>query len=214
MFGYDPLIPWRSGINLQVSLEQVLRADIISLHVPLTHGTAHGTYHMLAADQLAALSRGAILINSARGAVVDNQALGRLLQQRHDLGVVLDVWEHEPKIDLSLMAQVDLATPHIAGYSYDGKLRGTELVYQGLCRYLGVELPARNAGGAQSDPLLAESGWDVLCGKMLSIYDIAADDRRMRDCLVDLDSTVSEFERLRRQYPVRREAAYESQQNY
>jgi erythronate-4-phosphate dehydrogenase len=205
---YDPLIPAAPGFNWLTSFEQVLRADIISLHTPLTTSGPYATRHRFAAEQLAGLGRDAILINSSRGAVVDNQALLQLLPQRQDLAVVLDVWEPEPDIDLSLMSRVALATPHIAGYSYDGKLRGTKMVYRELCRYLDIELPPGLAEEPQAEPLLASSGWRALCDKMLSIYDIASDDRSMRECLLNTSSPGSDFERLRRDYPVRREAAY------
>lgn len=204
---YDPLIPAVPGFNWLTSLEQVLRADIISLHTPLTTSGRYATRHMLTAQQLAGLGSDAILINSSRGAVVDNRALVQVLPQRPDLGVVLDVWEPEPDIDLSLMSRVALATPHIAGYSYDGKLRGTDMVYRELCQYLDIEPQAGLAEQQQAEPLLATSGWRALCDKMLSIYDIAHDDRSMRECLLNTGNPGGEFERLRRDYPVRREAS-------
>ena len=205
---YDPLIEPVPGINWSTSLDQVLRADIVSLHTPLTTTGRHATHHMLAAQQLAELATDAILINSSRGAVVDNRALAQLLARRRDLGVVLDVWEPEPDINLSLMSRVTLATPHIAGYSYDGKLRGTEMVYRELCKYLDVTLQPGLAEQHEGEPLMAVSGWPALCRKMLAIYDIALDDRRMRQHLLNTPGHGSEFERLRRDYPVRREAAY------
>src|SRR5690606_15938313 len=78
-------------------------------------------------------------INCGRGPVINNQALLDILNQRNDLNVVLDVWEPEPDISLELLDKVLLGSPHIAGYSYDGKLNGTEMIYQALCRHLTQE---------------------------------------------------------------------------
>lgn len=107
---------------------------MISLHTPLDASTRH----LFDTTRLAALKPGTWLINASRGAVVDNAALRSLLPQRPDLKVVLDVWEGEPQADVELAALCQLATPHIAGYSLDGKLRGTAQIYQACCRALGV----------------------------------------------------------------------------
>lgn len=121
------------------SLEQILaEADAVTLHVPLVRGGEHPTWHLLDAARLARLRPGAWLINTGRGDVVDNAALRQLLPARPDLRVALDVWEGEPRIDAELAAQVQIATPHIAGYSQEGKWRGTQMVYEAFCRHLGV----------------------------------------------------------------------------
>ncbi|HBZ94060.1 MAG TPA: 4-phosphoerythronate dehydrogenase PdxB, partial [Pseudomonas sp.] len=121
-----------------VSLERVIEeCDVISLHTPLQRGGAHPTWHLLGAAQLAQLRHGAWLINASRGPVVDNAALRELLLDRESVHAVLDVWEGEPQVDLQLADLCTLATPHIAGYSLDGRQRGTAQIYQALCRYLG-----------------------------------------------------------------------------
>ena len=79
------------------------------------------------------------MFNSSRGSVVDGGALKQALKEKRLAGAVLDVWENEPNIDPELLSLVDLASPHIAGYSFDGKVNGTEMIYQALCRFLGVE---------------------------------------------------------------------------
>src|SRR5690606_15543188 len=86
--------------------------------------------------ELSQLKPRAVLLNCGRGPVIDNQALLELLKTRDDLRVVLDVWEPEPEISRELLAHVRLGSPHIAGYSYDGKLKGTEMIYQALCQHL------------------------------------------------------------------------------
>jgi erythronate-4-phosphate dehydrogenase len=112
-----------------VDLDTILReCNLISLHVPLTHSGMHSTFHLLNAERLQSLNDGCVLINVARGEVVDNHALLQLLNQRDDLHVFLDTWENEPLVSRELLRRVGLATPHIAGYSVEGRLRGTQMV--------------------------------------------------------------------------------------
>ncbi|MFZ6046465.1 4-phosphoerythronate dehydrogenase PdxB [Pseudomonas sp. CR3202] len=196
-----------------VDLEHILReCDAISLHTPLNAGGDHPTHHLLDSARLERLRPGAWLINASRGAVVDNRALRELLERRTDLRVVLDVWEGEPQADVGLARLCRIATPHIAGYSLEGKLRGTAQVYQAWCRFSGqVEsvrldelLPAPwldeltlNAGCAP-DWALA-----TLCR---AVYDPRRDDADFRRSLVgdDAQRRVA-FDALRKHYPVRRE---------
>ena len=117
----------------QLSLEELLKqADAISIHVPLTQTGKHPTYHLINAARLACMKPHAILINSARGPVVEETALIQDIQRTQRL-VVLDVFEHEPEISAELLALLALATPHIAGYSLEGKARGTQMIYQAFC---------------------------------------------------------------------------------
>ena len=119
-----------------VSLQSILHeCDFITLHVPLTSSGDYPTLHLLAEPQLQELLPGCILFNAARGAVVDNKALSSLLEIRKDLTVFLDTWEGEPSIDMKLLSQVDFGSPHIAGYSYEGKLRGTQMILDACCEY-------------------------------------------------------------------------------
>jgi len=133
------------------SLDTILaECNFISLHVPLVRTGDHPTYHLLNAARLRELAEDCILINAARGEVVDNAALLALLQQRDDLGVYLDTWENEPLVSRELLQRVDLATPHIAGYSIEGRLRGTQMVLDAACNHfkqdatwhMSRELPA------------------------------------------------------------------------
>jgi erythronate-4-phosphate dehydrogenase len=119
-----------------VSLETILaECNFISLHVPLVRNGEHPTFHLLDETRLKRLAKGCILINAARGEVVDNGALLELLQQRDDLSVYLDTWENEPLVSRELLQRVDLATPHIAGYSVEGRLRGTQMVLDAACNH-------------------------------------------------------------------------------
>ncbi|MBH8580133.1 4-phosphoerythronate dehydrogenase PdxB [Bisbaumannia pacifica] len=117
------------------------RCDVLCLHTPLVWGGPHATHHLLDARRLAALRPGTWLLNAGRGDCLDGEALQARLAARGDLLTLLDVWENEPAIDEVLWRAADLATPHVAGYSLDGKLRGTHQVYGAAMHHFG--LPAR-----------------------------------------------------------------------
>jgi erythronate-4-phosphate dehydrogenase len=177
------------------SLEAVLACDIVTLHVPFTRTGKHPTFRLLDAARLAALRPGSLLLNTARGGVVEESALLARLQTRTDLDVVLDTWENEPTINLTLLQHTLLGTPHIAGYSLDGKVRGTAMVYRDCCEFLQTP-PRWESPLAPAEPL----------SSVLEAYDIREDDRRLKALLHDktLDSA-SYFDQLRKTYPVRRE---------
>ena len=177
-----------------VSLEQICaEADILTLHVPLTKTGPDATFHLLE-------PRRGIVINSSRGAVLDNR---NLLTAKLD-GLVLDVWENEPHILPELLAKVYLGTPHIAGYSFDGKVNGTRLIYAAACRQLGVPATWQPVLPAPPVPRLGitvapgEDDEDVLRRIIRQIYDITGDDARLR-------ADYRQFDKLRAEYPVRRE---------
>ncbi|MGB5326027.1 MAG: 4-phosphoerythronate dehydrogenase [Pseudomonadales bacterium] len=130
---YDPLLALDemslpACAEVAHGAEQVLSADVVSLHVPLTHSGAHATRHLLGAGELGQLQPGGLLINTSRGGVVDNRALLAYLQRGGRARIVLDVWEGEPAPLPALVARVALATPHIAGYSVAAKIRATHTV--------------------------------------------------------------------------------------
>jgi erythronate-4-phosphate dehydrogenase len=210
----DPQLRELGGHADFVGLPDILRADIISVHVPLEKGGRHPTWHLIDAAVMRRLKPRAILVNTSRGAVVDNPALDALLATRQDLSVVLDVWEEEPAINTELLQKVALGTAHIAGYSLDGKLRGTEMIYRAACDYFGCRqqwsagavLPA----GTKLD-LRGLPGGDVLDRVREAVfhaYDIRADDERLRGLLtLPPAERAAGFDRLRKEYPVRREFA-------
>ena len=185
-------------------------ADIVTLHVPLNREGVHSTYHLFDEDVLAAMKDEAWLINASRGAVVDNAAL-RL--RREEIGaVVLDVWENEPTPSPDLLQRVDLATPHVAGYCYDGKVRGTIMLYRALMDHLGrapswdyeaALKPPEPLTVAPPDPALpATDGLNLLARQM---YDIVADDQRLRRILDQPEEEQGQyFSQLRKTYPRRR----------
>lgn len=196
-----------------VHLEQLLaEADIISLHVPLTTSGQHPTHHLLNASNLAKLKQNTLLINTARGPVIDNKALADVLMKRPDMTAVLDVWEHEPEVDLQLLSHVALATPHIAGYSLDGKIRGTEMIYQALCQTfnLPVMMDVMSLAPAAVPVELVDCELTnlekVTFTAVLDCYDVRGDDQDFRRVMTaDNNNRATSFDGLRKNYPVRRE---------
>ncbi len=190
------------------SLSDVLAvSDIVTLHVPLTDAGRWPTRRMVGADALAAMRPGAWLVNTARGGVVDGAAL---LAARPRLGaLVLDCWPGEPSPDAALIDAADLATPHVAGYSLDGKVAGTAMLVAALRAWLGMEAgPPVVASDAEPlvapapDAALADAAWlDALARQA---YCVRADDARFRAAMAGADRA-SAFAELRRTYPVRRE---------
>lgn len=189
-----------------VSLDEALAADVVTCHVPLVRGGPHPTFHLLDERRLAALRAGQLLINTARGAVVDNAALAARLRQPAAPDVVLDVWEGEPAVPPSLFRLVWRGTPHIAGYSQEGKLRGSAMVLAALARWSGLGLDAtavQPPAGEWSRPVrtLAEVQ-DLLHAR----YRLERDHRALADALNGHDP-VGMFDELRKTYPARHEMA-------
>lgn len=196
-----------------VSLDTILEhCDAISLHTPLLRDGPDPTWHLLGREQLAQLRPGAWLINASRGPVVDNQALRELLLARADVQAVLDVWEGEPQVDLALADLCTLATPHIAGYSLDGRQRGTAQVYQAFCRWRGEPELVRLAA-LLPPPSLAQIDLDArtapawaLATLCRAVYDPRRDDADFRRSLSENPAHQrAAFDLLRKGYPERRE---------
>ncbi|MCQ4290828.1 4-phosphoerythronate dehydrogenase PdxB [Pseudomonas stutzeri] len=196
-----------------VSLDEILaECDVVSLHTPLTLGGDWPTFHLFDQARLSRLRPGTWLINVSRGAVVDNAALRDLLLQRPDMEAVLDVWEGEPQVDVALAGLCRIATPHIAGYSLDGKLRGTAQIYGALCAARGVE-PAIELAQLTPGPALTELAFassaesaEMLATLCRAVYDPRRDDADFRRSLLgDEAQRRAGFDLLRKQYPPRRE---------
>jgi erythronate-4-phosphate dehydrogenase len=129
------LTPFMQFVDLDTILSE---CNFITLHVPLTKDGGHPTWHLFDKTRLRQLTNECILVNAARGPVIDNSALLELLDQRTDLTIFLDTWENEPDISRKLLQKVDLATPHIAGYSVEGRLRGTQMILDAACRHFSA----------------------------------------------------------------------------
>lgn len=208
----DPLRQAAEGGDY-VELDTLLQAcDVISLHTPLERGGQYPTWHLFGPAELAKLRPGAWLINASRGAVVDNGALRALLQQRDDLHAVLDVWEGEPQVDLQLADLCTVATPHIAGYSLDGRQRGTAQIYRALCQHLGVNEVIQLADLLPRPPVAqieldaeVDLQW-ALAMLCRAVYDPRRDDADFRRSLSeDVQQQRAAFDALRKHYPPRRE---------
>lgn len=206
--GCDPWVK-RDGVQ-QVEIQHLVsQVDAVSLHVPLVRDGEHATYHLINAQQLAAMPASTMLINSSRGQVIEEAALLADLA-RQSRQVVLDVFEHEPEISANLLTQLALATPHIAGYSLEGKVRGTAMIYEQFCQWRGIAphrqmaeiLPTVEQMFAPNLPLKAQ-----LLKHLSALYDIRRDDAALRACVRAGKVDATAFDRLRKEYPLRREWA-------
>lgn len=206
----DPPLSDRTGDPKYRSIDEILECDIITLHTPLQKHGRYPTWHMVDKEFLRWLKPDAIVINTSRGAVLDNFALEEVLLKEHIRGAVLDVWENEPEPNGALLRLADIGTPHIAGYSFDGKVNGTRQIYEALCAFLG-EPPAWDPGLLLPPPPCPEitvnpDAPDAVAGAVRAVYDILQDDGAMR-MLPELsrEEQGTYFDRLRKNYPVRRE---------
>ena len=187
------------------------KSDIITFHVPITREGPDKTFHMADDEFFRRVQRGCIIINAARGAVIDSDSLIRAIRGKSIAHCVLDTWEGEPHIREDLLPLVDIATPHIAGHSFDGKVAGTFMVYQEACRFLGVEqswspqklLPPPIVPHI-SVPEHLSSGSDetVLWYIVKKLYDIEEDDAGLR---AETTDRAALFDMLRKKYHIRRE---------
>jgi len=201
----DPLLEKSGDKRNFVSLAQALTCDVISLHVPLTRDGDHPTYHLLDQQKLSLLSEKQILINACRGEVVDNQALLAMKKAGHQLKLIWDVWENEPNILTELIEHTEIATAHIAGYSLEGKARGTEMLYRALCNHL--DLPVKIAL-KQLLPLatitkinINQNFDEILLNQLVKmVYDVRRDDSIFRQQIF-----TQGFDHIRKTYPARRE---------
>ena len=206
----DPPLKAQGGHDDYVELDVILDADVITFHVPLTRDGDWPTLHLADRGFLERLKPGTTLINTARGGVVDNTALEALLAGRLDLTLVLDVWEGEPAISEALLEKVAIGTAHIAGYSIDGKLRGTEMIYRAACEHVSrpVEWQPVNALPARQ-VLVLENTHDTGAALRQAVcfaYDVREDDARLREMMsLPADERPGYFDLLRKEYPVRRE---------
>lgn len=208
----DPPLQRKTGDPRFLPIEALFEADILTFHVPLTRTGRDATYHMINSALIEKLRPGTVLINTSRGAVADSRALLAGVESGKIGALVLDVFENEPNIDPALVERADIATPHIAGYSLDGKVNGTTMVFRAACDFFGRRAdwdpsaampdpphPCLEVGGQADDE-------DELRRLVLTVYDIEADDRRLRK-IASLPSSErgAYFDHLRRTYPVRRE---------
>lgn len=197
-----------------IPLDQVLEeADILTLHTPLSKTGDYPTWHLADRRCFERLKSGAVWLNAARGAILDSDAFLKARANGKVACAVLDTWEGEPAFRTDVLEQADIATPHIAGHSFEGKVMGTVMVYRAACRLLGIE-PTWTPEGLLPPPIIPEIRLDpaglseetALWQIVKSVYDIEADDRRLREgAMAESKLRAEHFEQLRKDYPIRRE---------
>jgi erythronate-4-phosphate dehydrogenase len=189
-----------------ISLDGLIReSDIITVHTPLNYEGEDKTYHLFDEKTFSKFNKGTIFINSSRGEVVDTNSIKNAINKGIISRVVMDVWEKEPNIDRQLLEKVFLATPHIAGYSADGKANGTLMSVKAIDNFfrlgmdtkinLGVPLPEN---GILEIDCKQYTDQEILCNVIEHTFKIAEDDQKLRE-------TPDKFEYLRETYPIRRE---------
>jgi len=209
----DPPRAEREGSAGFTELDTLIeRCDVLCLHTPLVMAGKHATYHLLDADRIAALKPHSVVLNAGRGGCADGHALYQRLAGQGDITAALDVWENEPGIDAALHQQAALATPHIAGYSLDGKLRGSLMIHRALAEHLGTPSalalddicpPPALASLTLTQALPVEEALR-LCAR--AVYDT----RRDHDALcrrAAREGMAQGFDACRADYPLRREFA-------
>jgi erythronate-4-phosphate dehydrogenase len=202
----DPPRARKEGDSNFHSLSTVLyQSDIITTHVPLNIVGEDCTCHFLTEKSFKKMNKGAWFLNTSRGEIAKTSSLKTAIGSGRLAGIILDVWENEPDIDLELLEKAYIATPHIAGYSSDGKANGTAFVVNSLCEYF--KLPVKNWYPSNvpppSSPEIFIDGKDksdeaIIREAVFHSYNISEDDTKLR-------FTPSDFEKQRGDYPLRRE---------
>lgn len=204
----DPPLREATGDARYRLLDEVLETDIVTLHVPLTRSGRHPTWHMFGRGVIARLRPHQLLINSARGPVVDSGPLAEALDAKRIQGAILDVWEGEPRIDYRLLDRVEIGTAHIAGYSLDGKIRCTEMMVEAVARRFGIDIAWDSRGALPPDRRIrvSGSGQPAVAAAVRGAYDIRHDDGLLRATReLPTDEAATGFDRLRNQYALRPE---------
>jgi len=209
----DPPLKRQTGDKKYLPLERLFDCDFITLHTPLTFDGPDKTYHLADEKFFKSLKERCVFVNASRGGVVDSGALKSAIRSGRLQAVVLDVWENEPDIDIELLKMVDIGTPHIAGYSLDGKIAGMIMIYKAACEYFDAEpqfdiedfLPEPSVPELKVNPNITNEQ-DALLSAVQKIYRIDKDDARLRRILdKPAENRGRHFDNLRKNYPVRRE---------
>lgn len=209
----DPPLQRESGDAKYLPLEELYDCDFITLHTPLTFEGADRTFHLADEKFFNLLKTGCIFFNTSRSGVVDTEALKASIRSGQLETTVLDVWENEPNIDTELLEMVDIGTPHIAGYSLDGKIAGMIMIYKAACEYFGFSvkfdiedfLPEPDVPQLKINPNSGDEQ-DALRRAVEKIYRISEDDFKLRRILdVPAERRGEFFDSLRNNYGVRRE---------
>jgi len=194
----DPPRQRAEGGNRWYSLAELAeKADIITFHTPLTRSGDNATYHLADEAFFKSLRRAPVIINCARGPVVDNRAWVKAIRAGIAGPAIIDCWENEPYPDSELLALASIATPHIAGYSLQGKQRASQMALTALCRHFG--LPETDIIDSAGNPITIPPCANAITpGIALRGYDPCADTSALR-------SDPTAFEYLRDNYYLRPE---------
>lgn len=200
----DPPKKALTNCDIYKPLEELLsKADIISIHVPLNKSGENSTYHLVNRDFLKVMKPDVTLINSSRGDVIDETALLESKRNRKiPANLVLDVWHKEPIINYNLVDICDIATPHIAGYSWDGKVRGTEMLHDAAAAFFFRESKwhGKDLINSEATNSLNIEGTNALYKAVKSVYDILEDDKNLREIQKKESNEGEAFDDLRRNY--------------
>lgn len=203
----DPLLAEQDSTGDYVDLDRIAEADVITLHVPLTMDGKYPTYKLINESFLEKLKSDVILINTARGEVVDEAALLSFKRANMTATLILDVWCNEPNIDINLLQQTFIGTPHIAGYSYDGKLKATRM----LARFLMSETHNRledlsNLATEAECHAFEYDDDNAIQLAVMQAYDIRSDAMTLKELVeMPIEQRAKYFDSLRKDYPKRRE---------
>ncbi len=205
----DPPLQRTTGGAEFLPLDTLMDCDIVSLHVPLTKSGEDSTFHLFDEERIRSMKKGSILINTSRGSVVETTGLKRSVENNHLSGIVLDVWENEPAIDVGLLEKTLLGTPHIAGYSVEGKIKGARMVYDSLCKHFHLDIPWFATADAREEVkcrISEANDQDAIRAAVRQVYDIRQDDELLRKmCTMPVEEHGGYFQKLRASYPVRHE---------
>jgi len=209
----DPPLERQTHDKKYRPLEELYDCDFVTLHTPLTYDGQDKTFHFADDKFFQSVKDGVIFINTSRGGVVDGSSLKKAIKTEKLKATVLDVWENEPDIDTELLEMADICTAHIAGYSLDGRVAGVIMIYHAWCKHFGLQ-PQYNIEDflpeAQRPELKLAVGdlsqQQILRQAVTAVYDITADDKRLRQVLnMPLGKRCATFDKLRNGYPIRRE---------
>ncbi len=200
----DPPLANKASKHTYVDLREILQADIITLHVPLTTIGDFPTNKLVNKEFLAKLKSDSILVNTSRGEVIDEAALLEFKQKNPASTLILDVWCNEPEIDINLLHNSFISTPHIAGYSYDGKLKATEMLFDALNDFLEQNLPRTDLLNSEQEKVIIDD--DAIQLAILQSYDVRSDAIALANLdNIDNEERAAYFDNLRKNYPKRRE---------
>lgn len=207
----DPPLAERGDRRNFASLDETLACDVVSIHVPLTITGVHRTLNLLDESRLKRLHRDAILVQTSRGGVIDEQALNALRARGHLGGTIMDVFIEEPNINPETVGFATLATPHIAGHSWDGKIRGTDMIVRSLFGHSGrlgewTALDMMHSTSLMSDADFESDEATRLLNLLRRVYDVQIDDDAIRaSCLQERQHVPEWFTSYRKRYRRRRE---------